>query len=93
MRAILRYNKSEEGYGRNPEQGRLRDGEHRNCRWGSTALRKSGAEEDFYYIDKTGLIRDLLNNWGRSEPVHAPAAVRQDAEHEHAQELLRDRRG
>ena len=49
--------------------------------------------EDFYYIDKTGLIRDLLNNWGRSEPVHAPAAVRQDAEHEHAQELLRDRRG
>ena len=27
MRAILRYNKSEEGYGRNPEQGRLRDGE------------------------------------------------------------------
>ena len=27
MRMILRYNKSEEGYGRNPEQGRLRDGE------------------------------------------------------------------
>ena len=23
-------------------------------------LRKEG----FYYIDKTGLIRDLLNNWG-----------------------------
>lgn len=21
-------------------------------------------KEDFYYIDKTGLIRDLLNNWG-----------------------------
>ena len=21
--------------------------------------------EDFYYIDKTGLIRDLLNNWGK----------------------------
>lgn len=20
--------------------------------------------EDFYYIDKTGIIRDLLNNWG-----------------------------
>ena len=20
--------------------------------------------EEFYYIDKTGLIRDLLNNWG-----------------------------
>lgn len=20
--------------------------------------------EDFYYVDKTGLIRDLLNNWG-----------------------------
>ena len=20
--------------------------------------------EDFYYIDKTGFIRDLLNNWG-----------------------------
>lgn len=22
-------------------------------------------KEDFYYIDKTGLIRDLLNNWGK----------------------------
>ena len=22
-------------------------------------------EEDFYYVDKTGLIRDLLNNWGK----------------------------
>lgn len=21
--------------------------------------------EDFYYIDKTGLIRDLPNNWGK----------------------------
>lgn len=21
-------------------------------------------KEDFYYIDKTGFIRDLLNNWG-----------------------------
>ena len=28
-----------------------------------TAL-KSFAGEDFYYIDKTTLIRDLLNNWG-----------------------------
>lgn len=22
--------------------------------------------EGFYYIDKTGLIRDLLNSWGRT---------------------------
>lgn len=22
-------------------------------------------QEGFYYIDKTGLIRDLLNNWGK----------------------------
>ena len=22
-------------------------------------------KEGFYYIDKTGLIRDLLNNWGK----------------------------
>ena len=21
--------------------------------------------EDFYYVDKTGLIRDLLNSWGK----------------------------
>ena len=21
-------------------------------------------QDDFYYVDKTGLIRDLLNNWG-----------------------------
>ena len=24
--------------------------------------------EEFYYIDKTGLIRDLLNNWGEVNP-------------------------
>ena len=36
--------------------------ETRNCQWGLTAL-KNCAREDFYYIDKTGLIRDLLNNW------------------------------
>lgn len=22
-------------------------------------------KEGFYYVDKTGLIRELLNNWGR----------------------------
>ena len=28
--------------------------------------------EDFYYIDKTGLIRDLLNNWGEGNLFTRP---------------------
>ena len=47
--------------------------------------------EAFYYVDKTGLIIDLLNNWGevgRSQPFHPSAAFRQDAEHEHAEVLF-----
>lgn len=27
-------------------------------------------KEDFYYIDKTGLIAELLYNWGGGEFVH-----------------------
>ena len=44
--------------------------------------------EDFYYIDKTGLIRDLLRDWGEGEPLHPPAPLWQDPQHEHAQMLL-----
>lgn len=28
--------------------------------------------EDFYYIDKTGLIRDLLRNWGEVNQFTRP---------------------
>lgn len=49
--------------------------------------------EDFYYIDKTSLIRDLLNNWGGGQSVYPPAPFRKDLEHEYAEKLLRDRSG
>lgn len=36
-------------------------------------------KEDFYYIDKTGLIRDLLNNWGKiiwyGKLIHLPCVL------------------
>lgn len=49
--------------------------------------------EKFYYIDKTGLIRDLLKNWGQSQSVHSSASFWEDIEHEYVEELLRDWNG
>lgn len=40
--------------------------------------------ENFYYIDKTSLIKDLLLNRGGSKPVHTPPAFWQKPEYEYA---------
>ena len=42
--------------------------------------------EGFYYVDKTGLIRDLLDDWAKINLF--TTSFRQDAEHEYAQVLL-----
>ena len=31
--------------------------------------------DGFYYVDKTSLIEQLLNNWGRGQSVHASTSV------------------
>ena len=31
--------------------------------------------EDFYYVDKTLFIKELLQNWGEGEPVYPSQAV------------------
>ena len=47
-------------------------------------IRTSG----YYYIDKTKLIEQLLQNMGRSQLVHTPAPFRENTEHEHAEMLF-----
>ncbi len=44
--------------------------------------------EGFYYVDKTGLIRDLLYRWGGSESVYQTQKVRKVAEYEYAPGIL-----
>lgn len=44
--------------------------------------------EDFYYIDKTGLIGELLYSWGGSEFVYTAQTVWQVAEYEYAEVLF-----
>ena len=43
--------------------------------------------DDFYYIDKTGLIRELLHNW-RGKSVYPSQKIRQNAEYEYAGKFL-----
>ncbi len=31
--------------------------------------------QGYYYVDKTGLIRDLLDHWGKVKPAHTPEDV------------------
>lgn len=40
--------------------------------------------DGFYYADKTGLIEQLLNQWGEGESFYQTAQVWQDVEYEHA---------
>ena len=42
----------------------------------------------YYYVDKTGLIEDLLEKDGRSHPHHPPPPVWKDHGHEHAGQLF-----
>lgn len=44
--------------------------------------------ENFYYIDKTGFIRALLNNWGRGESVYPSQKIWKIAEYEYAGTLF-----
>ena len=44
--------------------------------------------DNFYYIDKTGMIRDLLLNWGEANLFTRPQKIRKISEYEHAEELL-----
>ena len=43
---------------------------------------------DFYYIDKTGLILDLLRNWGGSKSLYPPPEVRKITEYEYAESFF-----
>ena len=45
-------------------------------------------KEDFYYVDKTGFIGELLNDWGKVNLFHSSPSLWKDFEHEHAKELL-----
>ena len=45
----------------------------------------------FYYVDKTELIRDLLNSWGKVNLFTRPRRFGKTLEYEYAEVLLRDR--
>ena len=40
--------------------------------------------DGYYYVDKTGLIRVLMENGGKSEPLYPAKAVWKVAEYEYA---------
>ena len=42
-------------------------------------------ENKFYYIDKTMLIEQLLENWGEVNLFTRPQTIWQDAEYEHVE--------
>ena len=45
-------------------------------------------KEGFYYVDKTGLIRDFLRKSSICKPVHTPKTVWKNPEHEYAKVLF-----
>ena len=45
-------------------------------------------KEGFYYVDKSYLIRDLLNSWGKVNLFTRPRRFGKNSEHEYAQEFL-----
>lgn len=47
---------------------------------------------DFYYVDKTRFIADLLNNWG-SDSFYPPPAFWRVLEYEYVEIFFRDRCG
>lgn len=44
--------------------------------------------EDFYYIDKSMLIADLLNGWGKSQSVHTSTQIWKNPEYEYVKVLF-----
>ena len=47
-------------------------------------IRKS----EFYYIDKTKLIEQVLENWSKVNLFYQATTIWQDAEHEHVEMVL-----
>ena len=45
-------------------------------------------QEDFYYIDKTRLIEQLLTRWGASKPVYPSETLWKIPEYEYAPEVF-----
>lgn len=45
-------------------------------------------KEEFYYVDKTNLIRDLLMQWSKSKSFYAPAQIWKIFEYEYAEIFL-----
>ena len=43
---------------------------------------------DFYYVDKTLFIKELIQNWGEVNLFTRPRRFWQDIEYEHAEELF-----
>ena len=43
---------------------------------------------DFYYVDKTMFIAELLQNWGEGQPVYPSQTVWKVFEYEHAKVLF-----
>ena len=44
--------------------------------------------ENFYYVDKTMFIKDLLLNWGKVNLFTRPRRFGKTIEHEYAEELF-----
>ncbi len=44
--------------------------------------------EDFYYVDKTAMIRDLLRSGGKGYSVYPSKAIWKIAEYEHVEILF-----
>lgn len=45
-------------------------------------------ENEFYYVDKTKLIEELLQNWGKVNLFTRPRRFGKTLEHEHAEEFF-----
>ncbi len=45
-------------------------------------------KENFYYVDKTKLIEQLLERWGRSESIYKTMPFRKNIEYEYAEVFL-----
>lgn len=45
-------------------------------------------KENFYYVDKTKLIEQLLERWGGSESIYKTTPFRKNIEYEYAEVFL-----
>ena len=47
-------------------------------------------QADFYYVDKTRLIEQLIDQWGESKSFYKTSAFWENIEYEYASLFLRD---